>query len=133
MYPNNASCFRWTADELSSLRKFCGFSPNIKECEAAVAPFDPKGMSLASLKIHFGILSVETKAKVELSAAFKLFDRKKTGRISRDTLRDTASYLKETLSDETIRQMMREADEGKKGYLDEQDFINFLLSDWIAR
>lgn len=90
-------------------------------------------MSLASLKIHFGILSVETKAKIELTNAFKLFDKKRTGRISRDTLRDTATYLKETLSDETIRQMMKEADEAKKGYLDEQDFINFLLSDWIAR
>lgn len=90
-------------------------------------------MSIASFKIHFGILTVEKKARSELLGAFHLFDKKRTGRITRETLRETATFLKEPLSDETIRQMMKEADESKKGYLEEEDFIKFLMSEWLAK
>lgn len=122
-----------TAEELSEIRGELGFSTDLKQCAAAVKPFEPKGMLLPSLKIHYGILLAEKKAREELTVAFRLLDKKRTGRITRETLRETAKSLNEKLSEQTIKEMMAEADIENKGYLTENDYINFLMSDWMGR
>jgi len=110
-----------------------GFSLDLQASAAAVDAFSPKGMSLDSLKVYAAQLYSEASSRTELVKAFKLFDKAGKGRITRRSLRETATDMGETLSDDTLNEMVRVVDLDQKGYITEQQFVDFMLSVWNAR
>lgn len=122
-----------TPGELSQVRLTLGFDLDLKACSAAVNAFSPNGMSLKSLKIYMAQVFAEASARMDLVKAFKMFDKKGTGRITRRSLRDTATELGEKINDDAIRDMIMVADTEEKGYLTEKDFVDFMAAAWVRK
>jgi calmodulin len=110
-----------------------GFELDLKASAAAVDAFSPNGTSLKSLKIYTAQLYAEVTSRAELIKAFKMFDKKDTGRITRRSLRETATEVGDKISDDAIAEMIQVADTEHKGYLTEQEFVNFMVSAWSSR
>lgn len=122
-----------TPGELSQVRIELGFDLDLQACAAAVGAFSPDGMSLKSLKIYLAQLFADASARMELMRAFKLFDKNHSGRLTRRSLRDTATEIGEKLSDDAIKDMIMVADLEQKGYVTETDFVNFMVSAWLGK
>lgn len=79
-------------------------------------------LSLMALKMK------ETDIEEELIEAFKVFDRDGNGLISAHELRFVMSTSGESLSEEDIEEMIREADENGDGYIDYEEFVRMMMS-----
>lgn len=90
-------------------------------------------MSLDSLKIHCAQLYGELSAKTELIKVFKLFDKTGSGRITRRTIREAAAEVGEKMTEDSIREMILVADVNKRGYIEENEFVDFMLVAWGSR
>ena len=62
----------------------------------------------------------------ELLQAFQVFDKNKDGFISADELRQVMATLGETLSQEEIEEMIKEADQDGDGQGDYNEFVKMM-------
>ena len=77
------------------------------------------------LTYHF-ICRSERKPEEELRKSFRLYDTDDTGKISFENLKETAHDLGEDLTDEEIRDMIREADVDGDGEVNLEEFIKMM-------
>ncbi|PXF44399.1 Centrin-1 [Gracilariopsis chorda] len=71
----------------------------------------------------------------EMMRAFSLFDTDNTGKITFENLREVADQLGEKMSDEELREMIREADIDKDGVVNATEFVRIMkkTSLWAAQ
>uniref|UniRef100_A0A0N5A2G3 EF-hand domain-containing protein n=1 Tax=Parastrongyloides trichosuri TaxID=131310 RepID=A0A0N5A2G3_PARTI len=62
-------------------------------------------------------------ATSELRSAFKMFDKDQKGYINFEDLKRVVGELGETINDEELLDMIKEADIAKKGHVNEHDFM----------
>ena len=90
-------------------------------------------MTLASLKKYVVQLYADAATRTELMKAFKLFDKRGTGRLTRRSIKETAHDIGEKINDEAILEMVQVAGDMQKGYVTQDDFVNFMMSAWSSR
>ncbi|KAI5397774.1 Calmodulin-3, variant 2 [Lathyrus oleraceus] len=70
----------------------------------------------------------DTDAEEELREAFKVFDKDQNGYISASELRHVMMNLGEKLSDEEVKQMIKEADMDGDGQVDYDEFVKMMMA-----
>jgi calmodulin len=86
-----------------------------KKLASGVCPFDQFLSLVASLRER-------RSADSELAAAFRLFDRRNTGRITVNELRAIVTELNESFSEQDLLEMIAEADSTESGGVSLADF-----------
>lgn len=106
-----------------------GFEPKSENLKQLINEFDKEETGLISkddfLKIVNRKLN-ERGVNEEILKAFEMFDSNKEGRISFQDLKKVAEELGETLSDEEIQEMIREADKNNDNYVDKEEFLEIM-------
>lgn len=122
-----------TGPELSAIREALGLDSDLEACISAVEAFAPNGMPIDSVKKHLAQAMADAATRAELQRAFKLFDPRGTGRITRRSLKETSVEIGEKLTDDSILEMIQVAGGMKKGYITEEEFVNFMMEAWSTR
>merc|ERR1711988_777523 len=106
------------AKELKVALRALGFEPKKEELKKLVSDFN-KFLEIMTAKMN------EKDTKEQIQKAFLLF-KGPTGMISFDDLKAVAKELGETMSDEELREMIKEADKDEDGQVSEEEFMRII-------
>merc|ERR1711907_877808 len=107
-----------------------GFNPKKSEIDKIVRDMDKDGDSTIDMEEFFVMLAEKMNqkdGKEELMKGFALFDDDKTGKISFKNFKRVATELGETLTDDQLNEILKEADEDGDGEISKEEFMNVML------
>merc|ERR1712066_329439 len=120
------------AKELKVALRALGFEPKKEELKKLVSDLDKSSSNSGQGQLDYNefleIMTAkmsEKDSKEQIQKAFQLF-RGPTGKISFDDLRAVAKELGETMSDEELQEMIREADKDEDNEVSEEEFMRIL-------
>ena len=118
------------AKELKVALRALGFEPTKEEIRGLIGDVDKEGSGKIDFHEFLDIMITKMSEKdssQELENAFELFDLDRDGRISFSELKQVAEDLKESMTDEELREMIGGANKNNKyGYVTKQDFFQIL-------
>ncbi|XP_042464040.1 calmodulin-like [Zingiber officinale] len=122
---------RITLEELGAVIKSLGQSPSEEELREMIQEIDADGNGTIEFGEFLNLMAKKAKettnVEEELKEAFKVFDRDQNGFISASELRNVMISLGETLSDEEVEQMIREADLDGDGQVNYEEFVRMMM------
>ncbi|CAD7953721.1 unnamed protein product [Amoebophrya sp. A25] len=120
------------AKELKVALRALGFEPRKEEIKKLISGFDGGDEGAASKKLDFNefIAAMTTKmserdTKAQIAKAFLLF-KGDSNKISLEDLKAVAKELGETMSDEELLEMIKEADRDGDGLVSEEEFLRII-------
>merc|ERR1719265_831885 len=120
------------AKELKVALRALGFEPKKEELKKLVSDLDKSGSSSGQGQLDFNefleIMTAkmsEKDTKEQIQKAFQLF-KGPTGKISFEDLKAVAKELGETMSDEELIEMIKEADKDQDGEVSEEEFLRII-------
>merc|ERR1712100_177939 len=127
------------AKELKVALRALGFEPKKEELKKLVSDLDKSGGSSSGqgqldfnefLEIMTAKMS-EKDSKEQIQKAFLLF-KGPSGKISFDDLKAVAKELGETMSDEELMEMIKEADKDEGGEVSEEEFMRIIRKSTVS-
>ncbi|KAK1933510.1 EF hand domain containing protein [Babesia divergens] len=115
--------------EFKMVLKALGFDPSTDEMYSIMSAVDKEGYGTVSYDEYFKIVKtkiLERDPMEEILKAFKLFADVNAGTISLKDLRRVADELGEVMTDEELKEMIKEADRDNDGVVNEADFIKIM-------
>merc|ERR1712113_908310 len=120
------------AKELKVALRALGFEPKKEELKKLVSDLDKGSSSSGQGQLDFNefleIMTAkmsEKDSKEQIQKAFQLF-KGPSGKISLDDLKAVAKELGETMSEEELKEMIREADKDEDGEVSEEGFMRII-------
>jgi centrin-2/centrin-1 len=120
------------AKELKVALRALGFEPKKEELKKLVSDLNKNENSTGQNQLDFNefleIMTAkmnEKDTKEQIQKAFLLF-KGPSGQISFDDLKAVAKELGETMSDEELREMIKEADKDEDGQVSEEEFMRII-------
>ena len=120
-----------TTNELGDIMKALGANPTKEELQQIINEVDREGSGKIEFKEFFDVFSKrmnDPDTENVLIEAFKIFDKDGNGVISSKELRNVMQVLGESLSEEECEEMIKEADIDGDGYINYDEFVNFVMS-----
>merc|ERR1719230_147102 len=118
--------------ELKVALRALGFEPKKEELKKLVSDLDKSssssGQGLLDFNEFLEIMTAkmsEKDSKEQIQKAFQLF-KGPSGKISFEDLKAVAKELGETMSDEELTEMIREADKDEDGEVSEEEFMRII-------
>ncbi|KAJ2251480.1 hypothetical protein GGI13_003819, partial [Coemansia sp. RSA 455] len=124
-----------TAKELGAVLKAAGQNPTDAELRDMVNELDVDGNGTIDFEEFLTLMeshSTENSEEGELWDAFKIFDKDNNGFINKSELHLAMANLGETMTDEEIDAMIREADSDNDGHIDFKEFVKLMRGDVAA-
>ena len=125
------------AKELKVALRALGFEPKKEELKKLVSDLDKQNSSSGHGMLDFNefldIMTTkmsEKDSKEQIQKAFALF-KGPTGKISFEDLKTVARELGETMSDEELMEMIKEADKDVDGEVSEEEFLRIIRKSTI--
>merc|ERR1711973_127456 len=113
--------------ELSTVMKNLGHEPSEAELKQMMTEVDTDGDGEIDFDEFLSMMKeMSGDSEKELLQAFQVFDKNKDGFISVDELRQVMATLGETLSQEEIEEMIKEADQDGDGQVDYNEFVKMM-------
>merc|ERR1712039_363286 len=120
------------AKQLKVALRALGFEPKKEELKKLVSDLDKSssssGQGLLDFNEFLEIMTAkmsEKDSKEQIQKAFQLF-KGASGKISLDDLKAVAKELGETMSEEELKEMIREADKDEDGEVSEEEFMRII-------
>merc|ERR1719265_2140702 len=120
------------AKELKVALRALGFEPKKEELKKLVSDLDKSGSSSGQGQLDYNefleIMTAkmsEKDSKEQIQKAFQLF-KGPSGKISFEDLKSVAKELGETMSDEELMEMIKEADKDDDGEVSEEEFMRII-------
>ncbi|KAL5018743.1 hypothetical protein ScPMuIL_004465 [Solemya velum] len=120
-----------TADELGTVMRSLGQDPTEAELQDMMNEVDADGNGTIDFEEFLQMMARKMKDsdnEEELREAFRVFDQDGNGYISAAELRHVMTNLGETLTDDEVDEMIREADVDGDGMVNYEDFMSFTTS-----
>ncbi|WVZ54614.1 hypothetical protein U9M48_005384 [Paspalum notatum var. saurae] len=122
-----------TSKELGTVMRSLGQSPTEEELKEMVEEVDSDGSGAIDFQEFLTLLARMMREasgadEDELREAFRVFDQDNNGFISRDELGHVLQNLGESLSDEELAEMLREADVDGDGQINYTEFAKVMLA-----
>ncbi|KAJ1274022.1 hypothetical protein BS78_05G031700 [Paspalum vaginatum] len=122
-----------TSKELGTVMRSLGQSPTEEELKEMVEEVDSDGNGSIDFHEFLTLLARMMREasgadEDELREAFRVFDQDNNGFISRDELGHVLQNLGESLSDEELAEMLREADVDGDGQINYTEFAKVMLA-----
>nr|AAA92677.1 calmodulin-like protein [Pisum sativum] len=120
-----------TVEELATVIRSLDQNPTEEELQDMISEVDADGNGTIEFDEFLNLMArkmKDTDAEEELREAFKVFDKDQNGYISPSELRHVMMNLGEKLSDEEVKQMIKEADMDGDGQVDYDDFVKMMMA-----
>lgn len=120
-----------TSKELGTVMRSLGQHPTEAELADIVREVDADGNGMIDFDEFVNMMINKMKDMVtedEIREAFLLFDNDGNGFISAAELRHVMTNLGETLTDEEVDELMREADQNGDGQIDYNEFVKLMMA-----
>jgi len=118
-----------TWQELGNVMRSLGQNPTEDELKDMVNEADDNGNGYVDFDEFLVTMTKKVKeadSGDEFREAFRIFDTQGDGFISADKLKHVATTLGETLTDDEINEMIREADKDDNGIVDFNEFVDMM-------
>ncbi|KAK8816179.1 calmodulin [Blastocystis sp. ATCC 50177/Nand II] len=115
--------------ELKTIMRSLGQNPSDDDIEEMMLSVDKNQDGQISYDEFMNLISIQIKASEdvdEMEEAFAVFDVDKDGYITKSELRQVMNRLGESLTDEQLDAMIREADTDGDGKIDIKDFRSLM-------
>ncbi|KAH3853235.1 calmodulin-A-like [Dreissena polymorpha] len=116
--------------ELGTVLRALGQHPTEADLNDLIGNMEVEGHTTIEFPQFLNILSKlikDTDPETELTEAFKIFDKENTGNIACADLRRIMTTYGETLTDEEVEEMIKEADTDGDGIVDYAEFIAMVI------
>ncbi len=131
-----------TSEELAVVLRSIGLNPSKRELQGLIKEADVDGNNTIELNEFLALMAKKmvrqeydagrnddvTMTEQEIEKTFKVFDRKGKGFICADEIRQVGALYGETLSDDDVKQMIKEADHDGDGRVSYDDFVKMMTS-----
>mmetsp|Transcript_4483 Transcript_4483/g.12680 ORF Transcript_4483/g.12680 Transcript_4483/m.12680 type:complete len:153 (-) Transcript_4483:127-585(-) len=121
------------ADELGTVMRSLGHQPTDEDIEDMIREADTDGNGTIDFEEFVGMMPAANRAErdgnaeEEMLEAFQIFDADGDGNISADELRQIMENLGETLTQEEVEDMVKEADVDGDGEINYQEFCRMMF------
>jgi len=118
-----------TTQELGEVMKNLGQNPTDEELRDMINELDRDGNGTVEFNeflAHITAKQTEADDEDEMQQAFKVFDKDGNGFIAPDELRQVMSSLGESLTDEEVEEMIKEADTDGDGQINYMEFVKMM-------
>ena len=120
-----------TTRELGPFLKALGQVHSEAELQEMISEVDEDASGVIDFPEMLSLIARKMKdddTEEEVKTAFKVFDRNNTGEIELDDLKRVMTNLGDKLTDEEIRYIINEADVNGDGVIDNEEFIDMMMS-----
>ncbi|CAL9081309.1 unnamed protein product [Musa acuminata var. zebrina] len=120
-----------TLEELASVIRPLGHNPTEQELQDMIREVDVNGNGTIEFNEFFNIMAWKMKeadAEEEMREAFKVFDKDQNGYISDSELMSVMINLGEEVTDDEVKEMIREADINGDGQVDFYEFSKMMMA-----
>jgi len=117
-------------DNLGTIMRSLGQNPTEAELQDMINEVDADGNGTLDFPEFLSLMSrkmKDTDTEEELVDAFRVFDRDGSGSISIAELRHVMTNLGETITDEELDEMLRDADVDSTGQVDYEGFVKMMM------
>ena len=118
-----------TKEKLAAVMKRLGQTPSDQEIDDMINEVDADENGKIEFE-EFVLLMARNKkshdTEEEFQELFKIFDKNKTNRISKNDLREVLTAIGETLSENELDEIMKEADLDGKGHILYDEFVRMM-------
>ncbi|CAM9174501.1 unnamed protein product [Choristocarpus tenellus] len=121
-------------NELRVVLRSLGYSPTSRQLEEMISKVDENKDGVLTFDEFVNMMlagDVETDREMEIKEAFNFFDKNGDGEITPEELAQTMRGLGDTLSDEEIALLVKEADKNHDGVVSTEEFIAFMYSEGV--
>merc|ERR1712097_196077 len=111
--------------ELVTAMTALGFNPKKSEIDKMVKEMDKDGDATIDMEEFFVVIAAkmnEKDGKEELMKGFKLFDKDSTGKLTLANFKAVAAEIGETLSEDELKAIIKEADADGDGEISPEEF-----------
>ncbi|XP_053384693.1 uncharacterized protein LOC123536689 [Mercenaria mercenaria] len=119
-----------TVNELGTVMRSLGQNPTDADLQDMINEVDANGNGTIDFPEFLTLMANKMKDKdteeAEMIEAFKVFDRDGNGKISAAELRHVMTNLGEKLTDDEVREMIREGDADGDGQIDYEEFAKMM-------
>lgn len=119
-----------TTAELGTVMRALGRSPTNAEIKQLMKEVDPDGRGMIDQKEFLQVMSKDIKTmdnEKELKTAWAVFDTDKKGVLSAKELQHILGNIGEKLTDQELKDLMKEADPSNTGSIKQADFMRMML------
>ncbi|XP_069114920.1 calmodulin-like [Argopecten irradians] len=116
-------------ERLEALMQVLGLNPTKEEVNDLLKDMDIDGdgmLNFNDFSIRMKTVMADTDVEAELRTAFKVFDKDESGKISFEELKSALTSIGEKLTDDEVKEMLREADSNGDGEIDFQEFVTMM-------
>ena len=115
-----------TCKELGTVMRSLGHTPSESELQDMINEADTEGSGVIVFHVFITMMARKMRTEdteAEIREAFRVFDKDENGFISADELKEVMNDLGEKLTDEEVREMIREADVDGDDHIDYEEFV----------
>jgi len=116
--------------EVQTVMRSFGLNPSESEMGEMLNEVDPDGNGEVRFQPFLGMIAKrlkDTETEAEILEAFQVFDPDNKGVVAAAELKHVCKELGETLTDEEIDEMIKEADTKGDGNINYKQFIKFMM------
>ena len=120
-----------TTKELGPVMRSLGQNPTEAELQDMINEVDADGNGTIDFPEFLALMARKSDggdSGEEIRAAFRVFDKDNSGKISAAKLRHVMTNLGEKLTDEEVDEMIREADTDGDGEVNYEEFVRMMTS-----
>lgn len=119
-----------TSDKLLSFLTKCNYDINISDVKEIIRKVDTKGndkIDFADFVKAMETSNMNSSPEEDILSIFRLFDRDRSGMISKIQMQSILKQFGEMLTDEEISEMIIEADVDGDGFINYEEFVRMMM------